>query len=410
MKTKKVKKVVLAYSGGVDTSAIIPWIIENYGYEVIAFVADVGQSSKDLIGIEKKAILSGATHCYVCDLKKEFVEQYIYPIVRIGALYEWNYLLGTAMARPIIAKAQIDLAIKLKAFAVCHGATGKGNDQVRFEMAYAALAPYLKVIAPWREWKFRSREELLVYLKERNIPITATIKKIYSRDENIWHISTEGGDLECPWNAVKEDCWIWTTSPKLAPEIPEKVFVKIKEGNIISVNHLNLTPLECLNLLNKIAVRHGIGRVDMVENRLVGIKSRGCYETPGGTLMMQAVRAIEELVLDSNAFKWKQKLSLEMASVVYEGRWFTPIRESLEAAGNILSKDITGEVVLELYKGTARVIQKRSINSLYSQEYATFGKEEVYDQSDAKGFINLFSLSSKIKATNKTFLNKKSLD
>ncbi|WP_343152828.1 argininosuccinate synthase [Buchnera aphidicola] len=407
MNIKTVKKVILAYSGGVDTSAIIPWIIENYGYEVIAFVADVGQSSKDLIDIEKKAIQSGATQCYICDLKKEFVEKYIYPIVRIGALYEWNYLLGTAMARPIIAKAQIDLAIKLKAFAVCHGATGKGNDQVRFEMAYAALAPHLKVIAPWREWNFKSREELLIYLQKRNIPIAATIKKIYSRDENIWHISTEGGDLECPWNAAKEDCWMWTTNPKLAPEIPEKVFIKIKEGNIHSVNKYELKPLECLKILNKIASRHGIGRVDMVENRLVGIKSRGCYETPGGTLMMSAVRAIEELVLDKNAFQWKQKLSLEMASVVYEGRWFTPIRKSLEAAGDILSKDITGEVVLELYKGTSRVIQKRSINSLYSKEYATFGKEEVYDQSDAKGFINLFSLSSRIKSMNKNSINKK---
>ncbi|WP_343153748.1 argininosuccinate synthase [Buchnera aphidicola (Mindarus keteleerifoliae)] len=407
MKVNEVKTVVLAYSGGVDTSAIIPWIIEKYGYKVIAFVADVGQSREDLKGIEKKAMQSGAKKCYVFDLRKKFVENYVYPMVRMGAMYEWNYLLGTAIARPIIAKAQVDLATDLKAYALCHGATGKGNDQVRFEMAYAALAPNLKVISPWREWKFRSREELITYLNKKNIPVTATKKKIYSRDENLWHLSTEGGDLECPWNKAKEDCWIWTIDPKLAPEIPEKLSVLVKEGNVVQVNGKNLTPVECLNLLNKIASRHGIGRVDMVENRLVGIKSRGCYETPGGTLMMHSIRAVEELVLDNDCFKWKQKLSLKMASIIYEGKWFTPLRKSLQEANNVLSKDVTGEVVLELYKGTVRVLQKKSINSLYSIEYATFGKDQVYDQTDAKGFINLYSLSSKIRMIKKSF-NKKS--
>ncbi|XBC44654.1 MAG: argininosuccinate synthase [Buchnera aphidicola (Schlechtendalia peitan)] len=401
MINKSIKKVVLAYSGGLDTSAIIPWIKENYYADVIAFVADVGQSRNDLKNIKKKALKSGASQCIIVDLREEFVRYYIYPVLKTGALYEGNYLLGTAIARPIIAKTQVEIAIKLGADGVCHGATGKGNDQVRFEMVYTALAPHLKVIAPWREWNLQSREDLLVYLKSKNINTTATIEKIYSRDENSWHISTEGGLLEDPWNQNTKDCWAWTVDPKDAPNIPECVSITIKSGNIIAVNNVNLTPLQCLNKLNVIGSKHGIGRVDIVENRLIGMKSRGCYETPGGTLMFSALRAVEQLVLDRDSFKWRQMLGLEMSYVVYSGNWFSPIRKSIQASATELSLELDGEVVLELYKGTVTPIKKYSTNSLYSKEFATFSSDDVYNQSDAHGFIKLFSLSSRIRAMNK---------
>lgn len=401
MKKSGISKVVLAYSGGLDTSAIIPWLKENYdNCEVIAFVADIGQERSDLEGVEQKALNSGASSCYVVDLREEFVGEYVYPVLKTGALYEGTYLLGTSMARPLIAKAQVELALKLGADAVAHGATGKGNDQVRFETTYTALAPHLKVVAPWREWNMRSREALLAYLKERNIPTTATLEKIYSRDENAWHISTEGGVLESPWNASNKDCWAWTTAPEDAPDEAELVTVSVTKGCVTGVNGKALSPLQCLETLNVLGAKHGIGRVDIIENRLVGIKSRGCYETPGGTIMVTALRGIEQLVFDRDSFKWREQLGLEMAYVVYDGRWFAPYRKSLQAAADSLAQDVNGEVVIKLYKGQATAIQKKSSNSLYSEEFATFGEDEVYDQSHAGGFIRLFSLSSRIRALN----------
>lgn len=395
------KIVVLAYSGGLDTSAIIPWLKEHYNVKVVAFVANIGQNKKELEEIEEKALKSGAYKCFIMDLREEFVRDYVYPVLKTGALYEGSYLLGTAMARPVIAQAQVNLALKLGAEFLCHGATGKGNDQVRFETTYAALAPHLKVIAPWREWKLRSRESLLEYLSEKNIPTTATLEKIYSRDENIWHISTEGGMLEDTWNISNQDCWIWTTDPKLAPVKSEYILITVERGCVIAVNNHRLSPVKCLEELNKIGAKHGVGRIDIVENRLIGMKSRGCYETPGGTIMSTALRAIEQLVLDRESFKWRENIGLEMSSVVYDGRWFAPLRKSLQAAADSLSNEINGEVGLELYKGTVVAVQKKSPNSLYSKDFATFGEDEVYHQSDAKGFIRLFSLSARIRAIKK---------
>ena len=400
MQNQGIKKIVLAYSGGLDTSAIIPWLKENYGCEVVAFVADIGQDREDLVGVEKKALQSGASECHVADLREEFIRDYVYPVLQTGALYEGTYLLGTSMARPIIAKAQVELALKVGADALCHGATGKGNDQVRFESTYTALAPQLKVVAPWREWDLRSREALLDYLKERDIPTTASLEKIYSRDENAWHISTEGGVLESPWNAPNKDCWVWTVDPLEAPDQPEQVTVTVEKGRVVAVNGEQLTPFQCLDKLNALGAKHGVGRIDIVENRLVGIKSRGCYETPGGTIMVNALRAVEQLVLDRDSFKWREQLGLEMSYVVYDGRWFAPLRKSLQAAAESLASEVNGEVVLQLYKGQVTAIQKKSPNSLYSEEFATFGEDEVYDHSHAGGFIRLFSLSSRIRALN----------
>ncbi|MEG7469076.1 argininosuccinate synthase [Serratia marcescens] len=401
MQNQGIKKIVLAYSGGLDTSAIIPCLKENYGgCEVVAFVADIGQERSDLEGVEQKALQSGASECHVVDLREEFIRDYVYPVLQTGALYEGSYLLGTSMARPIIAKAQVELALKVGADALCHGATGKGNDQVRFETTYTALAPQLKVVAPWREWNLRSREALLDYLKERNIPTTASLEKIYSRDENAWHISTEGGVLESPWNAPNKDCWVWTVDPQEAPDQPEQVTVTVEKGRVVAVNGKALSPYQCLETLNALGAKHGVGRIDIVENRLVGIKSRGCYETPGGTIMVAALRAVEQLVLDRDSFKWREQLGLEMSYVVYDGRWFAPLRRSLQASAEALAEEVNGEVVLQLYKGQVAAIQKKSANSLYSEEFATFGEDEVYDHSHAGGFIRLFSLSSRIRALN----------
>jgi len=401
MQNQGIKKIVLAYSGGLDTSAIIPWLKENYGgCEVVAFVADIGQERSDLEGVEQKALQSGASECHVVDLREEFIRDYVYPVLQTGALYEGSYLLGTSMARPIIAKAQVELALKVGADALCHGATGKGNDQVRFETTYTALAPHLKVVAPWREWNLRSREALLDYLKERNIPTTASLEKIYSRDENAWHISTEGGVLESPWNAPNKDCWVWTVDPQEAPDQPEQVTITVEKGRVVAVNGEALSPYKCLETLNVLGAKHGVGRIDIVENRLVGIKSRGCYETPGGTIMVAALRGVEQLVLDRDSFKWREQLGLEMSYVVYDGRWFAPLRRSLQASAEALAEEVNGEVVLQLYKGQVTAIQKKSANSLYSEDFATFGEDEVYDHSHAGGFIRLFSLSSRIRALN----------
>lgn len=396
-----ISKIVLAYSGGLDTSAIIPWLKENYdGCEVIAFVADIGQEREDLEGIEQKALRSGAAACHIADLKEEFIRDYVYPVLKTGALYEGTYLLGTAMARPLIAKAQVALALNLGADALCHGATGKGNDQVRFETTYAALAPTLKVVAPWREWALRSREALLAYLQQHNIPTTASLEKIYSRDANAWHISTEGGVLENPWNATNQDCWMWTVAPEDAPNQPEWVTVGVEKGEVVAVNGNRMSPLACLETLNRLGVQHGIGRIDIVENRLVGIKSRGCYETPGGTIIMAALRGVEQLVLDRDSFRWREQLGQEMSYVVYDGCWFAPLRESIQAAADTLAKAVNGNVVIKLYKGQATVVQKHSANSLYNEAFATFGEDEVYDHRHAGGFIRLFSLSSRIRALN----------
>ncbi|EOW9090580.1 argininosuccinate synthase [Vibrio cholerae] len=401
MSKVQVKKVVVAYSGGLDTSVIIPWLKENYDCEVVAFVADVGQGDEELKGVEAKALSSGASECYIVDLKEEFVKEYIYPTLKTGAYYEGKYLLGTSMARPVIAKAQVEIARKVGADALAHGCTGKGNDQVRFEGAFAALAPDLHVIAPWREWDLRSREACLDYLAERNIPCAASLTKIYSRDANAWHVSTEGGVLESTWNAPNEDCWVWTVDPEQAPNEAEYVTLQVAHGEVVAVDGEAMTPYNALLYLNQKGAKHGVGRIDIVENRLVGMKSRGCYETPGGTIIMEALRAVEQLVLDKTSFEFREELGIKASHLVYDGRWFTPLRQAVFAAADELAKDVNGEVVIKLYKGQVVATQKRSANSLYSEDFATFGADEVYDHSHAGGFIRLYSLSSRIRALSK---------
>lgn len=398
-KTKQIKKVVLAYSGGLDTSAIIPWLKENYdGCEVVAFCADVGQGAEELDGIKEKAIASGASECHVVDLKEEFVKDYIYPILKTGAVYEGQYLLGTSMARPVIAKAHVEVALKVGADAVCHGCTGKGNDQVRFESCFAALAPELTVIAPWREWDMVSREDLLDYLAERNIPCSASLTKIYSRDANAWHISHEGGELENPWCEPSKEVWTMTVDPMDAPDAPATVKLSFKQGELVSVDDKDLTPYQALMYLNDKAAAHGVGRIDIVENRLVGMKSRGCYETPGGTVLMAAYKGLESLILDKESLKFRESVGLEFSHVIYDGRWFTPLAKAQLAAAASFAQLMTGDVVVKMYKGSATVTQRQSPNSLYSEEFATFGADDVYDQKHAEGFIRLFSLSSRITA------------
>ena len=401
VKKTGVKKVVLAYSGGLDTSAIIPWLKETYdNCESVSFCADVGQGEEELVGLTEKALASGASECHIVDLKEEFVADYIYPTIATGAIYEGTYLLGTSMARPIIAKAQVEVARKVGADAVCHGCTGKGNDQVRFEGCFAALAPDLKVIAPWREWEMRSREDLLAYLAERNIKTSASATKIYSRDANAWHISHEGGELEDPWNEPSKGVWTLTVAPEDAPNEPEYVSLAVKHGRVTHVNDEALSPYAALMKLNDIAGKHGVGRIDITENRLVGMKSRGCYETPGGTVMFAGLRAIEELVLDKTSRTWREQIAGQMSHLVYDGRWFTPLCKSLIAASESLAESVNGDVVIKLYKGQATAVKKRSPNSLYSESFATFGEDDVYDQKHAEGFIRLYSLASRIRALN----------
>ncbi|MGJ8674972.1 MAG: argininosuccinate synthase [Pseudoalteromonas sp.] len=393
-----IKKVVLAYSGGLDTSAIMPWLKENYDCEVVAFAADVGQGEEELEGLYDKAIASGASECHIVDLKEEFVSDFIYPTITTGAVYEGEYLLGTSMARPVIAKAQVEIARKVGADALSHGCTGKGNDQVRFEGAFAALAPDLQVIAPWREWDMVSREDLLDYLASRNIKSSASATKIYSRDANAWHISHEGGELEDPWCEPSKQVWTMTTDPEDAPDKAERISLIFDEGRLTHVNGKALSPYQALVELNHLAAPHGVGRIDIVENRLVGMKSRGCYETPGGTVLMKAYKALECLVLDKSALKFREQLALEFAHVMYDGRWFTALNDALLASAASFAKLVTGEIVVKLYKGQATVVQRQSPNSLYSEDFATFGADDVYNQSHAEGFIRLFSLSSRIKA------------
>jgi len=399
---KQIKKVVLAYSGGLDTSAIIPWLKENYdGCEVVAFCADVGQGDEELEGIQEKALASGASECHVVDLKEEFVKDYIYPILKTGSVYEGQYLLGTSMARPVIAKAHVEVALKVGADAVCHGCTGKGNDQVRFESCFAALAPQLTVIAPWREWDMVSREDLLDYLAERDIPCSASLTKIYSRDANAWHISHEGGELEDPWCEPSKEVWTMTVDPMDAPDKPEYVKLSFAQGELVSVDDKNLSAHDALMYLNDKAAGHGVGRIDIVENRLVGMKSRGCYETPGGTVLMAAYKGLETLILDKESLKFRESVGLEFSHVIYDGRWFTPLAKAQLAAAASLAEQVTGDVVVKLYKGMATVTQRQSPNSLYSEEFATFGADDVYDQKHAEGFIRLYSLASRIEALKK---------
>ncbi|MFQ3205965.1 MAG: argininosuccinate synthase [Glaciecola sp.] len=394
----EIKKVVLAYSGGLDTSAIMPWLKENYDCEVVAFAADVGQGEEELEGLYDKAMTSGASECHIVDLKEEFVRDFIYPTITTGAVYEGEYLLGTSMARPVIAKAQVDIARKVGADALSHGCTGKGNDQVRFEGAFAALAPDLQVIAPWREWDMVSREDLLDYLASRNIQTSSSATKIYSRDANAWHISHEGGELEDPWCEPSKQVWTMTTDPEDAPDNAERISLAFDEGRLTHVNGKALSPYQALVALNQLAAPHGVGRIDIVENRLVGMKSRGCYETPGGTVLMKAYKALECLVLDKSALKFREQVALEFAHVMYDGRWFTALNDALLASAASFAKMVTGEIVVKLYKGQATVVQRQSPNSLYSEDFATFGADDVYNQSHAEGFIRLFSLSSRIKA------------
>ena len=395
---KKIKKVVLAYSGGLDTSVIIPWLKENYtGCQVIAFCANIGQR-EDLSGLEKKALKTGASKYYVKDLREEFVTDYIYPVLRSGAIYERKYLLGTSMARPLIAKYLVAVAEAEGADAVSHGATGKGNDQVRFELTVMALNPALKIIAPWREWNIRSREDAIDYAAAHKVPITATKKKIYSRDENLWHLSHEGGELENPWNEPVEDMFQLSVSPEKAPDKPTYLELGFDKGRPVALNGKKLKPVTLVEKLNEIGGANGIGRVDMVENRLVGMKSRGVYETPGGAILVFALRDLESICLDRETLAWKDMLAQKYAFLTYNGQWFTPLREQLDAHVEKAMQYVSGTVRLKLYKGNIIAAGRKSPHSLYREDYATFGVESVYDQHDAEGFINIFGLPLKVEA------------
>lgn len=384
------KKTVLAYSGGLDTSIIIPWLKEKYGCDVVAMIGDVGQQ-EDLEAAKKKALATGASAAYIEDLREEFITGYIWPTLRAGAVYEHKYLLGTSFARPILAKAQVEVARRVGADSVAHGCTGKGNDQVRFEVTCKALAPDLQIIAPWREWDINSREAAIAYANAHNIPVAQTKKDIYSRDRNIWHLSHEGGELEDPANAPNEAMWQWVASPERAPETPEDVEIGLEEGIPVSVNGKQLAPIALVNALNEIGARNAVGRVDLVENRLVGIKSRGCYETPGGTLLVAAHRELEAICLDRETMHYQQMLALRYAELVYYGLWFTELRESLDAFFARAQQRVTGAVALRLYKGNVSVLARRSPFSLYSSKLASFTMTG-YNPKDAEGFINLFAL------------------
>jgi argininosuccinate synthase len=384
-------KVVLAYSGGLDTSVIVPWLRETYGVEVICMAADVGQGG-GLAGLEEKALATGASNYVGEDLRDEFVEGFIWPTLRAGAVYGRKYLLGTAMARPIIARRQVEVARRAGAQAVAHGCTGKGNDQVRFELTYQALAPDLQVIAPWREWSIRSREDALAYARARGIPLDVDETKLYSRDENLWHLSHEGGPLEDPAFEPEEQMFLWTTAPELTPDVPEVVELGFEEGTPVTVNGEPLAPVPLLEALNETGARHGVGRADIVEDRLVGMKSRGVYETPGGTLLHMALRELEELALHRRSMALKDQLAPRYADLVYEGRWWTPEREAMDALVDVLMKRVTGKVRLKLFKGSVRIIGRSSPHSLYDEALATFGEDQVYDQKDARGFVRLFGL------------------
>ena len=394
---KKVKKAVLAYSGGLDTSVIVPWLRENYGCEVICYTADIGQG-EELSGLEQKALASGASQAVVEDLREQFVRDYLFPMLHTGAVYERQYLMGTSIARPLIAKGQVALAEQLGADALAHGCTGKGNDQVRFELSYKALNPGLRVIAPWREWQIRSREDALAYAEQHGVPVPASERSIYSRDRNLWHLSHEGGLLENPAAGPEEAMYQWTVAPEAAPDQPEVVEISFQDGVPVQVDGEALAPAELLDHLNRLAARHGIGRVDMVENRLVGMKSRGVYETPGGTLLYAAHRELESLCLDRDTLHFKQSLALAYAELVYYGKWFTSLRQAMQGFIQQTQVGVSGWTRLKLYKGSLIVLGRHSPHSLYREDFATFGQDDVYNQSDAEGFINLFGLQMKVKA------------
>ena len=394
-------KVVLAYSGGLDTSVIIPWLKENYGCEVIAFVADVGQGD-DLDAVTKKAYATGASKVVVEDLREEFVREYVFPALKAGAVYEQKYLLGTSLARPVIAKHQVACALREGAAAVAHGCTGKGNDQVRFEQAFLALAPELKIIAPWREWNLKSREDCIDYAESHGVPVAASKTKIHSRDRNIWHLSHEGGELEDASQAPLDSTWQLTKSPQQAPDQVEEVEIAFEQGVPVAVNGKKLNPVSLLEQLNEIASRNAVGRIDLVENRFVGMKSRGAYETPGGTLLMAAHGELEAICLDREVLHYKQHVALKYAELVYYGFWFTPLREALDAFVNETQKEITGSVVLRLYKGNIDYAGRKSEFSLYRTDLASFTMGDSYNQKNAEGFINILAVPARARAMRKT--------
>jgi len=396
-KDMNINKVVLAYSGGLDTSIIVPWLKEIYNCEVICFAANVGQD-EEMDGLEEKAIKSGASKLIIRDLRQELASDYLFKLLRSGAVYEKRYLLGTSIARPLIAKNQVEVAHSEGADAVAHGCTGKGNDQVRFELTYMALDPMLKVITPWREWHIRSREDAIDYANEHNIPVTATRKSIYSRDRNLWHISHEGGLLENPWLEPEEDMYVLSKSPLNAPDTPEEIIISFVNGLPVSINKQEMDPLLIINKLNKLGGTHGIGRVDIVENRLVGMKSHGIYETPAGTILAAAHHELETLCLDKDTFHYKQVVGLKYAELVYDGLWFTPLREALDAFFDSTQGPVTGDVRLKLFKGNVITVGRTSPFSLYREDYASFGQDDVYDQKEAEGFIHLFGLPLKVRA------------
>jgi len=391
------KKVILAYSGGLDTSVILTWLKEEFGYEVIAACVDVGQED-DFEEVKKKAIATGASKVYVIDVKEEFISDYVFPTLRAGAVYEDDYLLGTSFARPLIAKKLVELAEQEGASAIAHGATGKGNDQVRFEVTVKALNPYIEIIAPWRMWDLKSREDCIDYAEKHKIPIEVTKEKIYSMDQNLWHLSHEGGNLENTWNQHDSDMYQMCNTPEDAPDEAEFVEIEFEKGTPIKVNGLAYSPAAMVAELNLVAGKHGIGVIDIVENRLVGMKSRGVYETPGGTVLFKAHKALEKIVLDKATMHFKKGLSEKYAELVYNGMWFCPLREALDGFIDVTQKEMDGTVKLKLYKGNCMVVASKSPNTLYSEDFVTFGEDDVYNQRDADGFINLFALPLTIKA------------
>ena len=393
-----VKKVVLAYSGGLDTSVIVPWLKNNYrDCEVICFCADLGQE-EELDGLDEKARASGASKLYVRDLREEFITDFVFPTLRAGAIYEREYLLGTSFARPLIARHLVDIAEREGADALAHGCTGKGNDQVRFELTAMALNPGLKVIAPWREWSIRSREDALAYAEEFNVPVTHTERDIYSRDRNIFHLSHEGGLLEDPWNEPEEVMYKLSHSPMDAPDEPVLVELGFEQGVPVSLDGAAIGPVELFQQLNRVAGEHGIGRSDIVENRLVGMKSHGVYETPAGTVLLRAHQALESITLDKQVMQYKDLLASKYAELVYNGMWYTRLREALDAFVDVTQQQVSGAVRLKLYKGNLILAGRKSPTSLYREDYASFGEEDVYDQKDAEGFIRLFGLPLKVEA------------
>ncbi len=392
------EKIVLAYSGGLDTSVIVPWLKESYGCEVVTYTANLGQGDDELEGLEEKALASGATKAYVVDLREEFLTDYAFPTMQSGAIYERLYLLGTSFARPVTAKSLVEVAEREGADAVSHGCTGKGNDQVRFELTVKALNPFVDVVAPWREWDIRSREDALAYADAHGIPIRQSSGSIYSRDRNIWHMSHEGGDLEDPWNEPGEDVFVLTVAPETAPAEPLTVTLDFEQGVPVAVDGEPMGPVQLLTHLNQVGGAHGVGRADLVENRLVGMKSRGIYETPGGTILYTAHQGLESICLDRDTLHYKELVANRFAELTYYGKWFTPLHEALRAFVAKTQERVTGSVKVKLYKGNCSVVGRQSPLSLYREEFATFGKDDVYDQSDAEGFINLFGLPLKVKA------------